>query len=497
MSKKKGFRIPQNLCNQSAEVVAEQALIASVFIEPEIFPLAQAQLGSAVPLITAHRAIWLSMCQIAQTHDLQSVIDPVMITTTAKSMGILDDITIVDPSNASQTISGVNAVDALSYSTGNPASIEGYTDLIVRGYRKALTTHALQRGQRRVASVGSASEIDTIMSEILGELVEGQHGDGYITGGNASRDTMARYDLLASGESNGSAGLSTGLPDLDAKGIGLGVGGEITSLLGLPSNGKSKVLTQFVGQLLFAHRQRVLVVINETTYTRFMEALASGLAGVSLAKVAKGELDADEYTRYKAWHSKIELSMERRDGEVDLHILHAESASPATIRQKVAQLASERPVDTIALDWLQNMSPDPEDARLDNTRLIERNMKKLKSLALSERLNGRQSLHVLLAAQAASHVLNYADRTPNMEDAAGSKEVGKLSTTVLGCVDYESLAIKEPDNDEWESKRNMAKIRVAKNRATGARGDVFLQRPDSIYKLESLQHPGINPSVLF
>lgn len=263
---------------------------------------------------------------------------------------------------------------------------------------------------------------------------------------NPEEWTQHAIEYLSQGQSNGLAGLSTGLADLDAMTLGL-CRGWLYLLGARPGTGKTALAGQIALHVGENHGPVAFISMELSDVDLAVRFIAS-LTGVPKERIVTGRLSDAEATMVLEAAQWLEKSR--------VHIAFGGTFTSSDVRAFALQVqADERMAPAlIVVDYLQLLRDQEGDGRSRerNVGLAARSLK-----GLAQELQ----VPVLACAQFNRDLVGRAEKRPSLTDLRDSGDLENTADSVLALYRDE---IVHPDS----SQRGLAELSVLKKRQLGA-----------------------------
>jgi replicative DNA helicase len=241
----------------------------------------------------------------------------------------------------------------------------------------------------------------------------------------SSTDPVAWADVITpavdaierASKAGATPGLTTGVTLLD-KMIGGLRGGQLIIVAGRPGMGKSQVAGDWARRATFHSRRSAAVFNLEMSRDEMFNRLISAETGVSLARITRGHLTDDEWSK-----------LARRSGETEDTPLYLDDSAPMTLHDIVAKarrLHARRKLSLIVVDYLQLVTLGGRRTNdINREREVSEISRGLKLLA--KELN----VPVVAAAQLNRNVEARHDKRPVLSDLRESGSVEQDADIVV------------------------------------------------------------------
>lgn len=331
---------------------AEKMVLGQVMLDNELMSQAVRLLKAQHFFLAAHQSIFMVQ---AELHDSSQEINYVTISELLKRDRVLEQA------------GGIRYLQQLTHGLPHSTSISQYAD-IIRAHAKSRWLMRLGLKIHAIARDGGDHPDEVakwIMQEMDGEgaRLEGLRRPRSID--DMYEDQALRFGMFHKGISDA---IPTGFPEIDAKLLG---GGVLPSLMyvlaGRPSMGKTTFALD-VSCNAADQGRRVLVVSRETPAEMLLDRMVSAKSGIERFKISPGMTRAS-----------YELAMETLQAMRLVPIVIDDfSTSIAEIDGWLGEyLRAGEPIELIMLDYLQLMTSNDADTRVQEVSAISKGYKGL------------------------------------------------------------------------------------------------------------------------
>ncbi len=400
---------------------AEMALVGALMVHPESY-------DQCAPLISAKdfydptaRAIWQAAERL---HKKGIAIDPLTISSelprevsrAAISQAISDAPLGSEPTRYAQVVSDLAVARRM---------IDAAQEIAKLGYSKPESIdHAVDQAQKIMFAINARRSAN---SSVQTGTVAGQ--------------IMKRIDhILTHGDD---LGVPTGIVLLDEI-IGGWQNSDLVIIAARPSVGKTALALSSAKTAAANHGKRVLIYSLEMSAQSIGTRLLAAYSGVGVQEILRGRIQGADWIRLAAGLRKLMLA--------DITIDDTPTITPIELRSRARQLAQQKKVDLIIVDYLQLMSSDR--ATKDANRVIEvaEISRSLKSLARE------LDVPVVALSQLNRSSEHREDGEPRLSDLRDSGAIEQDADIVLML---------------WRPSDHAVRLKVAKHR-NGPTGEVDL-----------------------
>lgn len=389
--------------NIPANIEAEQALIGSVFIEPE-------KLDNVISIVSStdfydqrHRYIF---SVIEQLHDEGLPIDIISVCDRLKDQGLLDKV------------GGELYVAQLADSVPTSAHAEVYAQII---RDKSILRELIAAGSQIVQNAYSDTDVDEILDEaerLIFRIAESKAAKTYIDLKSALTEVFEHLEDLRAKHLKGLSGLVTGIPTgfkkLDEMTSGFHKS-DLIIIAARPSVGKTAFALNLAKNMAIVGEASVGIFSLEMSREQLIQRLLCMESLVDLQKVRRGWLSDDEWKRLVQGASKLMKANIIVDDESNLE--------PRVLRAKARRMKKEYNVDAIFIDYLQLMNlGDRRDSRQQEISEISRSLK-----LLARELD----ISIIALSQLSRAVEQREDKRPRLSDLRESGAIEQDADVVI------------------------------------------------------------------
>lgn len=400
-------------------VEAEEALIGSVLLDPQVLSNVEHIISPDSFYITRNRWAWEAMQRIQARHEQ---IDYLTLTEELRTQGRLDEI------------GGPAYITKLTLNTPSSIYAETYAQIVER----ASLRRRLLAAASRIAKLAHDEEAD--LNEVLGESeravfeVAQRRDTGEIEGSAA---IMGRVlDDVQRAMETGISGIKSGLADLDK----LTGGWQDTDLIvigGRPGMGKTSALLTFV-KTACEDGHVPGIISKEMTNEQLGKRLISMECGVTSDQMRTGKLTADEFLELTKAVSKISQWKFKAEDGAKKHIRDVAAIARRMKRDGITMLA---------IDYLTLLDGDGENQVNKVTDIIQG----CKSIARE------LQIPVLVAAQLNRNVDSRRDKRPMLSDLRDSGGIEQAADLIL-------FIYRDEEYNKNTEYPNQAEFNLAKHR---------------------------------
>ena len=424
---------------------AEEALIGSVFINPDAYFDVSDFLKSSDFYIQRHAWIWDTFLRLQEK---RSPIDFLTVSEDLEQQGLLSEV------------GGQAYLSSLINNVPTSLHAEAYGHII----EETSIRRRMLNAANEIAKLAYKENIniDTVMDEaeksVFGVSEERATRDIQPIK-DVIRDYYKRIDQLSNRDEE-IFGVPTGFIDLDRLLGGLQPS-DLLIIAGRPGSGKTAFMLSAAKNAAQTYKKHVAIFSLEMSNEQLIQRIISQETGINSQKLRSGRLQDDDWSLFA--HAIEVLS------DTVIFLDDTPALTPLQLRTKCRRLHMEYKLDLVIVDYLQLMSSGSRsENRVQEVSFISRNMK-----VLARELN----VPVLAAAQLSRAIEQRADKEPILSDLRESGSLEQDADIVM--------FIHRPElNDKGTIHKNLAQIKVAKHR-NGPTGVVELIFMENIAKFEN------------
>lgn len=254
--------------------------------------------------------------------------------------------------------------------------------------------------------------------------------------------------------------LQLGFRDLDYKLGGL-KGGDMVIIAARPSMGKTAFSLNIAQNLGFKNKN-VAIFSLEMSKEQLTDRMISSAIGIDSWKLAKGELEDEEF-------AKIGEAMEKLS-EANIYIDDSAWGSLIDLKSKARRLKMQAGLDIIVIDYLQLMTNWNSLNRVQEVSEISRGIK-----SLARELD----VPIIALSQLSRAVESRPDKRPVLSDLRESGSIEQDADVVM-------MMYREEYYDEFSEKKGITEIFIRKNR-NGPIGNIELMFKKENQKFHSIE----------
>lgn len=438
---------------------AEQAVLGSVFLNPQKLVEVAEFVTAEDFYIRAHRLIFAAMSALS---DRDEAIDVVTVQDYLDAHNQLDDI------------GGVGYVVELADAVPTAANAVYYAKIVAEKaqVRRLIATaeSIAARGYDEQADVPAL--LETASDEIL-TVADTTKRSGFRHIKDVLNATVSQIDKLYQNDSE-ITGLPTGFKDLDKITTGLH-DGELVIIAARPAVGKTAFALNIAQNVGTKTGKTVAIFSLEMGAEQLVSRMLCAEGSIDANHLRTGQLDEQE------WESLV-VAMGSLS-QADIFIDDTPGIRMAQIRSSCLKLQQEHDLGLVVVDYLQLIEGSGEN-RQQEVSAISRAMKKLaKELGVP----------VIALSQLSRGVEQRQDKRPVLSDIreSGSIEQDADIVAFLYREDYYRSDDDSDDEDQGDQNVGPVEVIIEKNRS-GARGTVNLLFVKSYNKFTSVAVTGLN-----
>ncbi len=431
------------LVPQSRE--AEEALIGSVLINPEVFLEVNEFLQAGDFYLHRHRWIWETFHKL---NERRAPLDFLTVTDELEKAGHLAEV------------GGPAYLTALINAVPTSLHAEGYARLVEESALRRRLLEAANQVAKTAYQEGL--EIEIVLDEAEKAVFAVSERRLTRTLQPVSQIAGQVYEQVAAASQGNEAGLPTGFYALDRLLGGLHPA-DLVIVAGRPGMGKTGFLLSLARHATGCLKKHLAVFSLEMSNEQLVQRLFSQETGIDSQRLRTGKLLSQEWV-------PLAQTVERV-ANWQLFLDDTPSLTPSQLRTRCRKLHMEYGLDLIMVDYLQLMSGGTRtENRTQEVSLISRNLK-----ILARELN----VPILAAAQLSRAVEQRADKRPTLADLRESGALEQDSDIVLFLYRPEMYG-----GDE--QRQGVAEVIVAKHR-NGPVGQVELAFQAHLAKFDNLK----------
>ncbi|WP_027108151.1 replicative DNA helicase [Lacticigenium naphthae] len=437
-------------------IEAEQAVLGSVFLNPDALISAMEFIESRDFYRRAHQLIFQSMVELNEKNE---AIDVVTITNALESKKQIEDI------------GGMPYLADLAVIVPTAANIEHYAKIVeeksvVRRLIKTATDIAT-KGYEEGDNIPDL--LDEAEKNIL-EVSEKRNKNGFTPIADVLNRSISQIDQLYQNNED-ITGLSTGYKALDQITAGLH-DDELIILAARPGVGKTAFALNVAQNIGTKTNETVAVFSLEMGAEQLVNRMLCAEGSIHASHLRTGNLTEEE------WQSLI-VAMGSLS-KANIYIDDTPGIRTAEIRAKCRRLKQEQGnIGLIVIDYLQLIEGSGRESRQQEVSAISRQLKKLAK---------ELSVPVIALSQLSRGVEQRQDKRPILSDLRESGSI-EQDADIVAFLYRDDYYRKEEGEEEVEDvgEDNVVEVIVEKNRS-GARGTIKLLFVKEYNKFSSLAY---------
>lgn len=424
---------------------AEEAVIGSVLINPEVYYDVAQFLRKEDFYIHRHQWIWETFIQL---HNQRVPIDLLTVSETLNQKDHLEEI------------GGLAYLTALINNVPTSLHAVHYAHLV----EETSVRRRMLSAANEIAKLAFKEniELETVMDEAekaVFSVNERRSTRDLQAIQTVLRDFTDRIDQLSNQEGD-IRGVPTGFTDLDRLLGGLQKS-DFLIIAGRPGSGKTAFMLSAAKNAAIKYKQHIAIFSLEMSNEQLVQRLIAQETGIDSQRLRSGKLQDNEWALFA--HAVEVLD------STTIFLDDTPSLTPLQLRTKCRRLHMEHELDLIIVDYLQLMtSGSRSENRVQEVSFISRNLK-----VLARELN----VPVLAAAQLSRAIEQRTDKEPQLSDLRESGSLEQDADIVM--------FIHRPElYDHDTTMKNIAQIKVSKHR-NGPIGTIELIFLDKIARFEN------------
>lgn len=327
------------------------------------------------------------------------------------------------------------------------ANVAHYAGIVSEKWRLREHLRIAEEVGSRAWQEDSSVEITADTQAALAEIAQANRKEAWRSARDLTREFMddleSRYHLASSGQS-GMSGLTTGFVDLDRMCGGF-QRGFLTILAARPSMGKSSLMMEMA--IRQAERGASVAMFSlEMPSAGLTQRTVSSLSRVNSELIARGEIDAEQWTEVKIAAARF--------WDMNLHIEDEPGISVAQIEASLRLLLMKGGIDVVYIDYLGLIKAEVQHGESTATA-IGNVAKGLKNLAR------RFDVPIIALSQLNRGLERRDDKRPMLSDLRDSGNIEEHADQVLFIYRAAYYARK---TGEEQAEHDVAEVLVSKNR---------------------------------
>lgn len=435
MSSEMDFAATANGLNLPYSAEAEQAVLASVLIDPTTLNIVATEMQAEYFYLPQHKVIYRTLCAMIELKghgiDFVSLLEQLKSDNTYDEAGWKAYLTqlvkmFVVPANI-LTYAGIVKeryyARSLLLAAGN----------IIKDVNENLVDadKLLENAENTIYSIRRGRETSGLVH--IGEVIKHETYDRL----SRLTDPATREDFI---------GIPTGISALDKITTGLNKS-DLIILGARPGMGKTSLALNIARNVAINSKKTVCFFSLEMTRDQLAQRMLSNEASVESQKLRTGDLTPDEWTRLTQAGAML--------GESELYL---DETAGITVQQMKAKLRRMKKVDLVIIDYLGLISPSSNRKNDNRVQQVQEITGALKAMAKDLKIP------VLCCAQLSRGTEQKGkSHKPALSDLRESGSIEQDADQVL-FIYRDTYYDNEKDGEENKGDPNKAEIIVAKNR---------------------------------
>jgi replicative DNA helicase len=338
-----------------------------------------------------------------------------------------------------EEIGGATLVSQLANSVPSAAHVVNYAKIVAdKALLRRLITTANEIQKMAYDSSGDTTEVlDKAESLVFG--VSEQHlKENFVSMKTVLSDSFDRIDELHK-DKDKLRGVPTGFKDLDNVLAGLQPS-DLVIVAGRPSVGKTAFTLNVAHNVAVGEQIPVAIFSLEMSKEQLVDRLLAAEAGIDSWKLRTGNLDDNDFLKINHAYGAL--------AEAPLYIDDSSMINVMEMRTKARRLQAEHGLGMIIVDYLQLMSGNNPENRVQEVSLISRSLK-----GLARELN----VPVVALSQLSRAVESRPSKVPMLSDLRESGSIEQDADVVM-------FLYREEVYDEDTERKNIMDVLVRKHR---------------------------------
>jgi replicative DNA helicase len=338
-----------------------------------------------------------------------------------------------------EEIGGATLVSQLANSVPSAAHVVNYAKIVAdKALLRRLITTANEIQKMAYDSSGDTTEVlDKAESLVFG--VSEQHlKENFVSMKTVLSDSFDRIDELHK-DKDKLRGVPTGFKDLDNVLAGLQPS-DLVIVAGRPSVGKTAFTLNVAHNVAVGEQIPVAIFSLEMSKEQLVDRLLAAEAGIDSWKLRTGNLDDNDFLKINHDYGAL--------AEAPLYIDDSSMINVMEMRTKARRLQAEHGLGMIIVDYLQLMSGNNPENRVQEVSLISRSLK-----GLARELN----VPVVALSQLSRAVESRPSKVPMLSDLRESGSIEQDADVVM-------FLYREEVYDEDTERKNIMDVLVRKHR---------------------------------
>lgn len=423
-------------------IEAEQAVLGSVFLDPEVFPAVNEYIEPQDFYKRAHQLIFESMRQLNED---QEGIDVITVQDSLLSQGMLDNV------------GGADYLFELATNTPTAAHAEYYAQIVEQKSILRKLIHASNEISRE--SYEEQSDVMDILDHAersILDVSQSRNRSGFVHIGKVLNQSLDTIEELSKNKKS-ITGLATGYPDLDRMTAGLHED-ELIIIAARPGVGKTAFALNIAQNVATKQGAVVALFSLEMGAESLVNRMLCAEGSIDAGRLRTGQLLEQEW-------SDLIVAMGAL-GSSEIYIDDTPGNRMAEIRAKSRRLYQDKGrLDLIVIDYLQLIEGSRRsENRQQEVSEISRQLKKLAK---------ELSCPVVALSQLSRSVEQRQDKRPVLSDIRESGSIEQDADIVAFLYREDYYEREDGEEGEDQAENNIIEVIIEKNRA-GARGTVKL-----------------------
>lgn len=376
----------------------------------------------------------------------------------------IDIITLtnrIEEKNELENIGGASILSQLANSVPSAAHVANYAKIVSdKALLRRLISSANEINSMAYDSTGEPSEILDKAEQKIFNVSEKHLKENFISLKTVLTDSFDRIDELHK-DKDKLRGIPTGFKSLDYVLAGLQAS-DLIVIAGRPSVGKTAFALNIAHNVAVKEQIPVAIFSLEMSKEQLVDRLLASEAGIDSWKLRTGNLDDNDFLKIN--HALGTLA------EAPLYIDDSSLINVLEMRTKARRLQSEHGLGLIVIDYLQLMSGNNPENRVQEVSAISRALK-----GLARELN----VPVVALSQLSRAVEQRPSKIPMLSDLRESGSIEQDADVVM-------FVYREEVYDEETTRKNITDILIRKHR-NGPIGQAELYFNKETQKLSSTE----------
>lgn len=419
---------------QPRSIEAEAGLIGSCLIDSDVVAFAS-DIKPEDFSKPSHRVIWRAVLAVSSRGD---IVDVVSVSDELNRQGTID------------VAGGYTSLPDLVASTPTSANAQHYADSV----RTKATLRRIIEAAAKIAEIAyedpaDADEaLDRVEAEVYAVARTTRRSD-FAGMRTLVDDAISKLDWIRHNRGS-SRGIGSGLAQLDEM-TGGWQPSDLTIIAARPSVGKTAMALNIAQHAAIKEGKRVAVFSLEMSRDQLATRLMSGVSGVDIFRIRRGEVEGINLARIAASVHHLEAAT--------IYIDDSPVASPVDLRSKARRLSSDGGLDLVIVDYLQLMMPTKQTK--DGNRVVETSDISRGLKAMARELD----VPVIALSQLSRAAEHREGGQPRLADLRDSGAIEQDADLVM--------LLWRPNGQEHAQAEERVKLSLAKHR-NGPTGEIDL-----------------------